>query len=74
MFYRRGLKDVLLYLKGTLTLLQYVLKMSKRCLIGDDLQMSYQKMPYRCLTGDISDISFRCFIDVLSIFYLIYLK
>ena len=74
MFYRRGLKNVLLYLKGTLTLLQDVLKMSRKCLVGDDLQMSYQKMPYRCLTGDISDISFRCFIDVLSIFYLIYLK
>ena len=25
--------------------------MSQRCFIGDDLQMSYQKMSYRCLVG-----------------------
>ena len=48
--------------------------MSRRCLIGDDLQRSYQKMPYRCLTRDISGMYFSCFIDVLSIYYLIYLK
>ena len=32
--------------------------MSCRCLIGDDLQMSYQKM----------------FVDVLKMFYIMYLK
>ena len=48
--------------------------MSRRCLIGGDLQTSYQKMSYGCLRGDILDMSFRCIIVALSMFYLIYLK
>ena len=48
--------------------------MSERCLIGGELQMSYQKMSYGCLRGDILDMSFKCIIVVLSMFYLIYHK
>ena len=42
--------------------------MSERCLIGDDLQMSYQK----CLIEVSEEMSCRCLIDVLTVFYLIY--
>ena len=39
----------------------YYQKMSYRCLIGDDFQMSCQKMTGRCLVR-----------DVLKMFYIIY--
>ena len=77
MSYRRRLKDVLLiYLEDVLKL-----KTSRRCLIEDDLQMSYQKMSCRCLIGDDLQLSYqkmscRCLKDVLynlPVFYIIYL-
>ena len=49
-------------------------KMSRKSLIGDDLQMSYQKMSYGCLRRDILNMSSRCVIVVLTMFYLIYRK
>ena len=36
--------------------------------------MSYQKMSYRYLIGDVLDMSCRCLLDVLTMFYLIYLN
>ena len=51
------------------------LKMTYRCLTGDDLQMSYQKLSCRCLKEDGLQMSHKiCLADVFKTFYLVYHK
>ena len=75
--YRRCLvEDVwkmsyLINLKGILK----NLKMTYRCLTGDDLRMSYQKLSCRCLKKDGLQMSHEiCLADVFKAFYLVYHK
>ena len=72
MSHKRRLKGVLLIcLKNALKLSEDVY----RCLIEDDLQISYQKMSRRCLIGDDFQMSCRYLKDVLynqPMFYIIY--